>query len=247
LKKRARPHRRVSPRVWALCLAVAAGCSGPARPPLKKMPEGKQFSGFLSDYSRLKPSPKSEGALLYVLTGTTRNIHQYTGIIVDPVEIYLATGADPSKLPDQGRTALAEYFRKAVTQSVSGAFPVVQKPGALVLRLRSALIGVDIGDDVPAADRAADPGAALDHKINIGRVGVEMELVDAETGEQLAAAVDRQPLGDGVIFGSLNFSRDENFRAAHHALDGWAERIRRFLDTANDTSQPPGDPPRRAK
>jgi len=237
LKKRGRPDRCVSPRTLALCLAVAAACSGPARPPVKKMPAGKQFSGFLSDYSRLKPSPKSAGALLYLLTGATRNIHQYTGIIVDPVEVYLATDADASKLPDQGRTALADYFRKAIVESVSGAFPVVQKPGALVLRLRSALIGVDIGSEVPAADRAADPGAALDHRINIGKVGIEMELVDAETGEQVAAAVDRQPFGDGIVFGSLNFSRDENFRAARRALDAWAARIRQFLDSG--TEMPP--------
>ncbi len=229
--------KRVFRYAAALWLAMAGGCSSPPKPSepvLRRMAPGQEFSGFLSDYSKLKPSPKFEGRTLsYVLGDPARNIQQYVAIIVDPVEVYLATDADETKVPDQGRTALAEYFRRALVQSVSSAFPVVQEPGALVLRLRSALIGVDIGGEVPYSARAADPDAALSRMMNIGKVGVEMEVLNVETGEQVAAAVDRKPLGDGIVFGSVNFTRDENFRAARRALDAWAARVREFLDTAN--------------
>jgi hypothetical protein len=61
--------------------------------------------------------------------------------------------------------------------------------------------------------------------------------VDSESGQQIAAAVDRQKLGEGALVGSASFSRDERFRAATQAFDGWAKRLREFLDTANELSK----------
>jgi len=70
-------------------------------------------------------------------------------VIIEPPVVYLATDANERALPDRGRTALAEYFRHAVTEAVEDAFPVVQASGPLVLRLRSAIIGVDSGPGGP--------------------------------------------------------------------------------------------------
>jgi len=129
--------------------------------------------------------------------------------------------------------ALKEYFQNAISGAIEDAFPVVQSSGPLVLRLRSAIVGIDVEDS------HADPkdGNTLERAINIGRVGVEMELVDSETGEQIAAAVDHQNLGEGVAVGSVNFSREEKFRAASQAFDGWASRLRQFLDSADELSK----------
>jgi hypothetical protein len=123
---------------------------------------------------------------------------------------------------------LAEYFQSAIVNAVDDAFPVVQSPGPLVLRLRSALIGVDVG--APTDDKT------FDHAVNIGKVGVEFELVDSETGEQIAAGVDRENLGDGAMVGSASFSHEEKFRAATQAFDGWASRLRTFLNSAEELS-----------
>ncbi len=63
-----------------------------------------------------------------------------------------------------------------------------------------------------------------------------MEMVDSVTGEQIAAAVDRQNLGAGAVVGSENLSRDEKSAAAKEAFDGWATRLRDFLDSAHELS-----------
>jgi hypothetical protein len=70
--------------------------------------------------------------------------------------------------------------------------------------------------------------------LNIGKVGVEMELVDSETGERIAAAVDRANLGAGAEVGDGNLSRDEKAAAARDAFDEWAGRLRAFLDSAHE-------------
>jgi hypothetical protein len=223
--------------VAALVMLVAGNCSRPPQPAkdLRTMPAGKEFSGFLSDYSKLKLNPRFEQTVSYVREDPVKNVHKYVAIIVEPVVVYVATDADEKAIPDRGRAALADYFQQAITRAVADAFPVVHEAGPLVLRLRSAIIGVDVR---PApADQKGTIGNALDRTINIGKVGVEIELVDSETGEQIAAAVDRQKLGEDAVVGSATFSREEKFRAATQAFDGWAARLREFLDSAHELSE----------
>ena len=210
-------------------IAMAVGCSKPqtteegagALPPVKKIPAGSQFSGFLKDYSALKPNPNIEGEMLtYVSADAKKNLRSYFAIVVDPIEVYVATNADEKQVNDDRRKALTNYFQHALTNAVSDAFPMVDKPGPLTLRLRTAIVGVDVGGQNGA--------------LNIGKVGVEMELVDSETGERIAAAVDRASLGAGAEVGDVNLSRDEKAAAARDAFDEWASRLRAFLDSAHE-------------
>jgi len=219
----------------ALVLLALSSCSRPApRASVKKVPAGQEFSGFLSTYASLKPNPDFENTKSYVSGDPAKNIHKYVAVIVDPPEIYISTDADEKAFPDRGVAALKEYFQNAITGAVEDAFPVVQSSGPLVLRLRSAIVGIDVGQQLPADQKDAN---TLERALNIGRVAVEVELVDSETGEQIAAAVDRQNLGEGATVGSATFSREEKFRAATQAFDGWAFRLRRFLDSANELSK----------
>ena len=224
-----------------LLLMMAVGCSQAQKPGVKKIPAGKEFSGFLKDYTNLKPAQGLDGdALGYVSTDATKNLHKYIACVIDPVEIYLASDADGAKMSDTARVAVAEYFRAALVKSVSSAYPVADKAGPLVLRLRAAVVGVDFGDAVSEADQGADKTKAMTHKLNIGKVRVEMELVDSETGEQLGALVDKTNLGEGAEVVSA-MSRDEKWAVAREAFDGWAFRVRLFLNAANELSAEDAD------
>jgi len=238
MSRKRNPRHLLEPSI-AMLLVSLAGCSHqPPQPAaLKKLAPGAEFAGFLSDYGKLKASPRFESTMVFVKQDDERNIHKYIAVIVDPVEIYVATNADPAKMPDRGRTALAAYFQYAITRAVGDAFPVVQEPGALVLRLRSALVGVDTGGQIEANPSLPGVAEALVRAVDIGKVCVEMEMVDSMTGEQIAAAVDRKNLGDGAVIGSVTFSREEKYAAAKEALDGWASRLRDFLDSAHERAQ----------
>jgi hypothetical protein len=228
-------HKKTALSCLAAALVTVLSCSRPAvQADVRKMPAGQEFSGFLSTYANLKPNPEFESTVSYVSQDPVKNVHKYVAVIVEPPVVYLATDADVKALPDRGRTALTEYFQHAITEALEDAFPIVQASGPVVLRLRSAIIGVDVG---PATAADEKDGKSLDRAINIGKVGIEIELVDSEAGQQIAAAVDRQNLGEGAMVGSVNFSREEKFRAATQAFDGWAERLRDFLDSAHQLSK----------
>jgi hypothetical protein len=227
--------RALSLALIALLALFTAACTKPAQPGVKKMPANQEYSGFLKDYSKLASNPDLEGAVkTYVSTDAQKNLHKYVAVIVDPVEVYLASDADDSKIPEKTRAAAANYFRAALTKAVADAFPPVDEPGPLVLRLRAAIIGVDVGGAVAAADKPEDANDAVENAANIGKVGVEVELLDSVTGEQIAAAVDREPLGDGAEIAAGNISRHEKSMAARHAFDEWAKRLRTFLNVAHE-------------
>jgi len=228
--------RRCCLAVAGLCgLIAASSCSPAPKSTLKRVPEGQQYSGFLKDYSGLKPNPQLEGeALTYVNTDATRNLRRYVAVIVDPVDVYVSTRADESTVPERAREAVAIYFRHALESAVGDAYPVVATPGPLVLRLRAAIVGVDTGGPVAPIEEPGLTAAPLLHAIVLEKVAVEMELVDSESGERVAAMVDHMPLGAGAEVGTENFSRVARFNQATQAFDQWAERVRWFLDAEHE-------------
>ena len=222
--------KSISSMIVTLLVVTAGGCSRPQTPSVKRIAAGSEYSGFLKDYAKLQPvKGMDDMARGYAATDAQKNLHKYIAVVVDPVDVYLASDADGAKLTETARSAATEYFRAALVKAVSGAYPVVEQPGPLVLRLRSAIVGVDFGGEVAAGSDS------LKNTVDIEKVRVEMELLDSESGDQIAALVDAQNLGQGAQISSTN-SREERWEAAREAFDGWAGRVREFLDTSVELS-----------
>jgi len=233
-----------SSKVVSWCAVVlmllAFGCSpapAPAPAPqsgdVEQIPAGSEYSGFLGDYSQLSPNPEVEGAYTYVNDEEMNDLHTYVNMIIEPVKIYIASDTDPNTVPDAGRQAAARYFEHAIRNELIDAYRMVDEPGPATLRLRSAIVGVDSAGK-------AEPGEvpegveALDQAIDISSVIIELELVDSETGERIAAAVDKANLGEGAKLEYSRVTKVEKAAAAKEAFDSWAARIRDFLDAAHE-------------
>lgn len=177
--------------VLALATFRCSSAQAPTRSEtaVKKIPADQAFAGFLRDYASLKPNARVEGdALTFAATDAKQNLRRYFAIIVDPVEVYIATDADVSKISETSRIALTNYFQHALIQGVSDAFPVVDSPGPLTLRLRAALVGVDVGGNVAAGDFPAD-AQPFERALNIGKVGVEKFAAAREALDAWASRV----------------------------------------------------------
>jgi len=107
-------------------MAIATGCSpAETKASVKKIPANQEFSGFLKDYASLKPNPNLDGnALTFAAADAKQNLRSYFAIIVDPVEVYVATDADASKVDDEARIALTNYFQHALVDAVSDILTV---------------------------------------------------------------------------------------------------------------------------
>jgi hypothetical protein len=183
-------------------------------------------SGFLKDYSTLREGQGDEPLMVYV--NREVNFHIYDKVIIDPVSIIFSQDSDMAKITDADRQKMANYFFAVLEQNLSDQYIITSKPDSLTLRLRFALTDIkqsqvvmDTVSTVLPIDSAMNQIAYTTtgaHTL-LGDVNAEMEILDAMTGQRLAAAVDSRS-------GVLNNVKE--------ACDYWAKRVTQRLDDMAD-------------
>ncbi|HLY37102.1 MAG TPA: DUF3313 domain-containing protein [Candidatus Binatia bacterium] len=213
--------------IATLALAVVVtGCSA------THQARSAKPSGFLRDYTELRPGKKGEALLVYIRPGVEWS--KYDAILLEPVTIWgdaVKTGYLQS-VPKEEAQVTADYFDASLREALSRDYRLVDKPGADVMRLRVAIteaegstVPLDIASTVipqmrllSGVKRVATGTAAF-----VGKAGVEAEIEDSMTEERLAAAVDRQ-VGQKRLKGMTDTWDDVN-----GALDYWSDRLRTRL------------------
>ncbi len=195
-------------------LFISCASNNPTRP-----------SGFLRDYSGMYPLPDDPSMLYYERPNV--NWKKYTRLMIDPVVIYQPQGAKKKPVKPEELKKLTEQFRNDAIEAVKDAYPVVDRPGPDVMRIRTAI--TDLVSANPWLNLAAT--AAVLVPVDMGGAAMEAEFIDSLTGERLAAVVDRKggsPL-DLVGFTGA-YSEWGHARAAFKA---WAQLLRQALDEAH--------------
>lgn len=227
----------------ALAIATAVpgvGCgSGDARP--------HQRSAFLGDVSQLEPGKGDEPSLVYI--SPTADFAAYERVVIDPVTVWHASGSLPGRLPAAELRALAERFASAIqTRMQTSVFEVVDEPRAGTLRIRAAF--TERGRDWTKLDLARAQGGIANTTGNLGadtlaflRGALELEVVDAATGERLAAAIDyRLVAAPGEQAGDRLPGDSVSWREAEAFLDSLARRLAARLSALHKLSAPEASP-----
>jgi Protein of unknown function (DUF3313) len=210
---------------FALALA-ATGCAA------TRQARSVEPSGFLRDYSQLRPGKEGEALLVYIRPGVTWT--KYDKIFLEPVTIWgdaVKTGTLQSVSKEEAQVT-ADYPDASLRHALSRDYRLVDGPGPGVLRLRVALTEAE-GSTVPLdvlstvvpqlrmlsrVKQLATGTAAF-----VGKAGIEGEIQDSMTEERLAAAVDRQ-VGQKRLRGVTNTWDD-----VQGAFDYWSEHLRARL------------------
>jgi len=210
---------------WGLMAMLAvtfAGCSASGMKDVTK-------TGFLNDYSQLKPGGEDRAALVYIKPGV--NLKPYNKLMFERITVMLSDQAeykaiDPATLKD-----LTDYYQTAIFKALKGSYEIVSKPGPDVLRVRVAI--TELKPSKPVANTmstivpvgmivAGATKATTNDNLGTGEAGTEFEMLDSVSGERLAAAVDRRQGGKGVFRGEWEDTKD--------AFDYWAQVFRKRLD-----------------
>jgi hypothetical protein len=203
---------------------LLAGCAASGMKDVKQ-------SGFLGDYSQLKPGGDDRAAMLYFKPGV--NFKQYDSVMFERVTVYLSPEAQNREIDPAVMKELTDYYQNALVNAVKGGYKVVDQPGPGVLRVRVAI--TDLKPSKPVANTlstivpvgivvSAATKVVSDDNLGTGEASTEMEFLDAQSGERLAAAVDRRQGGKMVFRGKWEDTRQ--------AFDFWAGRFRQRLDEA---------------
>jgi hypothetical protein len=217
---------------------------------------GYKYSGFLSDYSMLKPAPDGSDAMSWRKPGVDFKI--YDKIIVERLNFFYKDDADYKGIDPTELKALGDYFHETFMKEIGKIYPVVTEPGPGVLRVRAAL--TDIVPNKPAVSVVtlvvpyltfADLGTSAVAKggpgsnFYVGYTTIEAEFIDSVTNEQVAAYVDRYyPKKYDVDFkkgpvGVVTHGFGQYFKAystwsyTKDAFDYWAHKLQQKLDEAH--------------
>ena len=185
-------------------------------------------SGFLGDYSQLKPGAEGEAHLVYV--NPKVDFGQYKKVLLDPVKVYAGKDGKIAKVPREDLQKLVNYFDASLREQLKTEYKLVDQPGRGVMRLQVAI--TEAGKSIVALDilsSVTPPGAAVSGLKHLGTgtpamtgsVGGECQALDSVSNERLFAAVDARA---GQKY-TGKFDKLNKWRAAQGAFDYWAERI----------------------
>jgi hypothetical protein len=171
------------------------GCAAGSEPP--ELAGGASFppSGFLGDYSALRPGGGSRARLVFLDTAV--DFSGYERVIIEPAVVWNSGEARFAGVDGLRASTLARAFKTELERAFAGEFVVAEAAGPGTLRVRNALTAA-------IAAEGSDPG-------RLQYIEVELELRDAVTNARLAAAVDSKGPPQVVDAGS--------------AFRDWAERV----------------------
>lgn len=212
---------------FAMLVLVVSGCATTMK-----------GTGFLDSYAGFET--RSDGSMRYVAPGEgMKALGAYDRIMIDPVAVWYDQGAEYRGINPDELKAITDYFHSAMVRAVSGRYKVVDKPGKGVLRIRSALTGIEKKKPergalgyIPVAfvlSKGVEGARSLAGKtIYIAEASLEAEAVDSETGKRIMAVVTKHP---GEKFEAAE-GEQLSWENLQGALDYWAKRLREVLDEA---------------
>jgi hypothetical protein len=219
-----------------LVVTMLAGCAS------TKEASGPEYSGFLSDYSQLKPEAEDSKALKYV--NPQADMKKYNKFILERIIVWLKEDAEYKGIDPDAMKAMTDYFHEAIVRELGSEYPIVTEPGPDVLRLRLA-----ITDLVPTktamtvvvlvtpyatvadlASGAASKGGAGSSPY-LGYAGIEAEGIDSETLQPVFSYVEARY---GKKYDAENpgqyFKAYTDWGYVKDAFDYWAKKFRARLD-----------------
>jgi hypothetical protein len=183
------------------------------------MAQRPETTGFLTDYSKLQA--QSDVSSRYLAPGN--RLGSYSKFIIDPVAIHFHTRSKAAeKLKEEDLRDLKNYMHEALVKAIEDRYEVVFRPGPGVARLRAALTDLKksgIVQNVLPIGKAIGSG--------LGGASLEAELLDSQTGEQIAALVESQ-LGERLSLDGYSTWGD-----AKAIMDRWGKLFRERLDEAH--------------
>ena len=157
-------------------------------------------SGFLANTGDLKARPGQKSQRAWFKPGI--DLRDYDGIMIEPIEVRLNPNSKAGALGAATLREASEEFRSILVETLGPYYTVEQNASIHVLRVRAA-----ITDIVPSGGR-----------VGLGAAAMEAELLNPETGERLAAVIDRI----------------EGTKEPADAFREWARRLLDFIDSHDD-------------
>lgn len=184
----------------AALLAVSAlllsGCTS-------HVADKQHYSGFLANYSQLKPSDSASGEPTLRWISPDYKSSQYQDVLYTPVVFYPAA-RPTARVSQQTLDQIRSYTDIQLKGAIATRLPLVNQASPHTLKVRAAITavsaeneGVQFYEVVPIAAVVASTMAASGHRTQNSELFLEIEASDAVTGKPLIRVV-RKAFGKTV-------------------------------------------------
>lgn len=205
-----------------LCCAILGlgGCASSQVDPSK-------YSGFLKDYSHLKPAESATGAPVMRWIDPDLKPDQYTRVYIEPSQFY-PQPTPTAVISAQTLQAITQYFDTALKRELGKDMPLAQGPGPNTIVVRPAITAVSTSTEglkpyevIPIALVAAAVNMAAGGRDQNVEIATEAAFLDGASKKVLAQVVRKgsgKPLENDKTQLTLNDVKP--------VLDGWASDMR---------------------
>ena len=206
-------------RLLAVALLFAVACTT-ARSP--RSTPASDNSGFLDDYSLLRPG--REGGFALVYRNPKVDWAKYDEVLLEPVTLWRSGRKALDPVPEGDLLRLIADLEGVVRRRLDTTFRMTDAPGARTLRIRLAITEARETDPVLDVlrghgrdDVTKGMGPLHEETLRfIEHAEIEGEIRDGATNELLAAGVDRRRAGAPPI---------DTWAELDRALEAWAKRV----------------------
>jgi hypothetical protein len=216
-----------------MLLGALGGCGATRQ---TKVVDPARLAGFLgADYAKLQPVGKDQADLRWV--NPNAQWTRYDAVLIDPVTFW---GDDKTQISPSDQQMLTDYFYGQLRQQLGRDFRIATMPGPGVMRLQVAI--TDVAAATPGLRTISTVVPQL-HVLNsaqslatgkllfVGGAQVEGKIVDSQTGQTLAEAVDHE-VGGGNVETALQWQWGD----AENAMNLWARTLATRLAAWHDGS-----------
>jgi hypothetical protein len=209
----------------AIALSVALFLTGCA----SKTTAPEQYSGFLSDYSQLKPAQSASGVPVLRWVAPDFQPQRYQSVYVEK-PVFYPTPKPNDQVSQQTLDEVANYLQQAIQRELAGSMNIAHHPDANSLILRSAISAVELTPEglkvyevIPIALVAAAASTAAGTRDLETNIYVEVEALDGASRKPVTRVVRK---GHGQQL--ENDSTQLTLKDIKPVLDEWAKDIRNF-------------------
>lgn len=217
-------------RVRELALALVA--AGLLAAPLGGALAQPVESEFIVGMPPLEPSPAVQGALAWRKGGV--NFGSYDRIMLDRVQFVLADDSESRAIDPAQLTAVGQSLIERIHDAMEPEYPIVDKPGPGVLRLRLAITDVRVEQSeatkpakgifaftpIGLGVNAIASTASVETDLSGARF--EVEALDSASGMRIGVFIDPEP--------SQHVSGERSWETLQQSFTFYASRLRTVFD-----------------
>ncbi len=197
--------------VFLSALAVLIGCATSQSKQARRV----EKSGFLGDYSMLRPGGEGEALLFY--ENPEANWPGYNKIVLAPVAYYGGRDTYPKGFTRADLQELVNRFYYILYNDLAEDYQMVGEPTPHTLHIQVALTSVGESSQTADSVSAVAPfivnpirnfaGSLSGETVFAGQASIEIKITDGLTGKLLYAAVDRR-VGQRTMSSTTSRSAD---------------------------------------